>query len=115
MRAKEISARDLRESQADILNQIAYRGVNFIVTRHGKEAAVMISVNEYKLFQEAIEAKEDAIDIAAAEESLAEYKAHGGTPLEQVKEELGINVQGDHLEQRQGRAQKTDRVPPACG
>ena len=48
MNAREISARDLRERQADILNQIAYKkGTQFIVTRHGKEAAAIISMEEF--------------------------------------------------------------------
>lgn len=92
MEAMEISARDLRDQQADVLNRIAFGGAHFIVTRHGKEAAVLISVDEFRLLQETMEALEDAADVADARKALKEVKRKGGKSLKNLANELGIDV-----------------------
>lgn len=92
MDAQEISARDLRERQADVLNQIAFKGAHFIITRHGKEAAALISLDEFHLLQKAMEFIEDELDIADAKKAIKEVKRHGAKPLKQLAKELGINV-----------------------
>ena len=55
METQKISARDLREGQSDVLNQIAFKGAHFIITRHGKEVAVLISLDEFHFLQKAME------------------------------------------------------------
>ncbi|GAB5411665.1 MAG: hypothetical protein ChlgKO_07790 [Chlamydiales bacterium] len=92
MEPMEISARDLRDQQADVLNRIAFGGANFIVTRHGKEAAVLISVDEFRFLQETMEALEDAADVADARKALKEVKRKGGKSLKNLASELGIDV-----------------------
>lgn len=92
MDAKKISARDLRDQQADILNQVAFAGAHYVVTRHGKEAAVLISVDEFRLLQETMEVLEDAADVADAQQALKEVKRKGAKPLKRLAEELGIDV-----------------------
>lgn len=92
MNAQEISARDLRDRLADVLNQIAYKGTNFIVTRHGKEAAALISLDEFHLLQKAMEYLEDESDVADAKKAIKEVKKHGAKPLKQLAKELGIDV-----------------------
>ncbi|MDX8430810.1 MAG: type II toxin-antitoxin system Phd/YefM family antitoxin [Candidatus Algichlamydia australiensis] len=92
MNTREISARDLRDQQADILNRIAFGGAHFIVTRHGKETAVLISIDEFRFLQETMEALEDASDIADARKALNEVKRKGGKSLKRLADELGIDV-----------------------
>lgn len=92
MDAQEISAKDLREQQADVLNQIAYKGTNFIITRHGKEAAVLISLDEFRFLQKAMEYLEDAQDVSDAKKAIKEVKKHGAKPLKKLAKELGIDV-----------------------
>ncbi len=92
MDAQEISARELRERQSEVLNQIAFGGAHFIITRHGKKAAVLISLNEFQLLQKAMEYLEDESDIADARKALKEVKRHGAKPLKQFAKELGIDV-----------------------
>ena len=92
MEAQEISARDLREKQADVLNQIAFGGAHFIITRHGKETAVLISLDEFHLLQKAMEYLEDESDVADAKKAIKEVKRRGAKPLKQLAKELGINV-----------------------
>ena len=92
MKAKEISARDLREKQADVLNQIAFKGAHFIITRHGKETAVIISLDEFQLLKKAMEYLEDESDVADARKAIKEVKRQGAKPLKKLAKELGINV-----------------------
>jgi len=92
MNAEEISARELRENQSDVLNKIAFGGAHFIVTRHGKGAAVLISLNEFELLQKAMEYLEDQSDIEDAKEALELVEREGTKPLEQLAKELDIDV-----------------------
>ena len=92
MKAKEISARDLRERQADVLNQVTYKGAHFIITRHGKETAALISPDEFQLLQRTMEYLEDESDVADAKKAIKEVKRQGAKPLKQLAKELGINV-----------------------
>ena len=92
MDIQKISARELRERQADVLNQIAFMGAHFIVTRHGKESAVLISFKEFQLLQKAMEYLEDESDVADARKAIKEVKRQGAKPLKQLAKELGIDV-----------------------
>lgn len=92
MDAQEISARDLRDRQADVLNQVAYKGTQFIVTRHGKGAAALISLDEFHLLQKAMEYLEDESDVTDAKKAIKEVKEHGAKPLKKLAKELGIDV-----------------------
>ena len=92
METQKISARDLREKQADVLNQIAFKGARFIITRHGKETAVLIPLDEFQLLQKTIEFLEDESDVADARKAIKEVKRQGAKPLKKLAKELGINV-----------------------
>ncbi|MFT4554260.1 MAG: prevent-host-death family protein [Chlamydiales bacterium] len=92
MDVQEISARDLRERQADVLNQIVFKGAHFVITRHGKEAAVLISPDEFLILQKAMEYLEDESDVADAKKAIKEVKRQGSKPLKQLAKELGISV-----------------------
>ena len=92
MDAQEISARELRERQADVLNQIAFGGAHFIVTRHGKKSAVLISLKEFQLLQKAMEYLEDESDVADAQKAIKDVKRQGAKSLKQLAKELGIDV-----------------------
>ncbi|MCB1213073.1 MAG: type II toxin-antitoxin system prevent-host-death family antitoxin [Chlamydiia bacterium] len=93
MNAREISARDLRERQADILNQIAYKkGTQFIVTRHGKEAAAIISMKEFHLLEKVMEELEEEMDISDAKKAIKETRKRGSKSLNQLAKELGVDV-----------------------
>lgn len=59
--SQEISTRELRNQLSDVLGRAMYAGERIGVTRHGKLAAVMISVADL----EALEAFEMAEDVAA--------------------------------------------------
>ena len=92
MDAQVISARDLRDNQAEVLNEVAFKGEHFIVTRHGKETAALITIDEFRLLQETIKTLEDAADVADARQALKEVKRQGAKSLKQLADELGIDV-----------------------
>lgn len=64
----EVSTRDLRTQLSDVLGRASYAGERIGVTRHGKLAAVVISVDDL----EALEAFEMAQDVAAYDAAKAE-------------------------------------------
>ena len=92
MATKKVSARELRDNQGEVLSKIAFGGAHFIVTRHGKETAVLISVDEFRLYQEMIEAFEDEADVTDARQALKEVKSKGSKSLKRLANELGIDV-----------------------
>ncbi|WP_067249063.1 type II toxin-antitoxin system Phd/YefM family antitoxin [Microbacterium resistens] len=64
----EVSTRELRTHLSDILGRAMYAGERIGVTRNGKLAAVVVSIDDL----EALEAFEMAQDIAAYREAKAE-------------------------------------------
>lgn len=71
-----------REHLADVLSQSQERAV--VIERRGQPAAVVISPQQYETMLDALE---DAEDLAAFDESLAEEGP--SVPWEQVKADLG--------------------------
>lgn len=65
--SSEVSTRELRNELSDVLNRTMYAGERIGVTRHGKLAAVVISVSDLEI----LEALEDAQDLAAYREAKA--------------------------------------------
>ncbi len=65
--SEQISTRELRANLSDVLGRAMYAGERIGVTRNGKLAAVVISVEDL----EALETYEDSLDAAA----YAEWKA----------------------------------------
>ena len=71
---EEVSAREVRDHMASILNHVAYGGKRYILTRHGNGVAVMISVDEWKRVELLLEKLEDEKDILDAEAAMARLK-----------------------------------------
>lgn len=94
MCARKISARELREKQSDIFNRVAYGDgdTDIIVTRHGKDSAVLISIKRFELMKKAMEYLEDESDIEDAKKAIEEVKSQGSKPLKQLTKELGLDV-----------------------
>jgi len=79
---KSYSVTEARDQLPSLLDLCSQERV--VITRHGKEVAVLVAPS---LYEEMIDALEDLEDLKLIEESRAE----SGTsiPLEQVKKELG--------------------------
>lgn len=50
---KTISASDLRTNIKDVLNQVAYGHVDYVVEKFGEPAVAMISIEDYGILEEA--------------------------------------------------------------
>lgn len=63
--SREVSAAALRDEMSDVLSRVAFARERVGVTRHGKLAAVLISVEDLVLLEE-LEAARDAAELRAA-------------------------------------------------
>jgi prevent-host-death family protein len=80
-----INTIDAKEQLSDLINQVAHHKERVIFTRRGKEIAVLISMEDFKLLL----ATQDKIDLREATESLKEAREKGPITLEELKEEVG--------------------------
>lgn len=76
---KRLPASKAREKLADILNEVAYGGERVRLHRHGKDIAVVISVEDLERF----EALEDRYDLELMREARKEPGPN--VPWEQLK------------------------------
>lgn len=72
-----------RGNFAEIINKVIYGGERITITKHGKDAVAIVSLDDLNL----LEAIETQIDIKEALEAL---KDPVRIPWEQVKEELDL-------------------------
>lgn len=85
-----ISSKDIRDNLSDILNKVAYKGQKYTLTRSGKDMAVIVSVEEWKIVEKLMQQIEDEENIRDADEAHERYMKDGGIPFDQVKKELGL-------------------------
>ena len=77
-----LTASELREDLADVINKVAYAGEKIVVQRNGKDMAVLISMEDFALLQEL----EDRYDLEAVKKAKKEPGVN--VPWEEVKKEL---------------------------
>jgi prevent-host-death family protein len=82
-----ITTIDAKEQFTDLINRVAHAKERIILTRRGKEIAVLISLEDFALIREA----QDKQDLNDAIDSLKEARHSGTTTLEQLKDEIGIS------------------------
>lgn len=71
-----VTATELKKPSA-ILNRAEYRHERIAVTKHGREVAAVVPIEDARL----LEKLEDILDAADAREALAEAQAHGTISL----------------------------------
>jgi prevent-host-death family protein len=81
-----LNSTDARERMADVLNRVAYAKDRVRITRHGKEVAAVVPIEDLEL----IERLEDEIDIREAEKALREANKKGTIPLGKIRKEFGF-------------------------
>jgi len=81
-----VEATELRQTLSETLNRVAFGGERVAITRHGKDVAVLVPIEDARLLEEL----EDRIDLEDARAALLEAKAHGTVAWVQVKTELGL-------------------------
>jgi len=80
---EQVSLTEAQSSLTDLVNQVSYLGKRISITRHGKPAAVLVSVEE----AEFLERMEDQIDIREADKAALEKGRMSSVDL---KRKLGL-------------------------
>lgn len=78
-----MEASQARTEFSDALNRVAYKGERIVLSRRGKDVAVLVTVEDLALLEE----MEDRMDVEAARKAL---KEKGRIPWEKVKKDLGL-------------------------
>jgi len=81
---EQFSASEARKKFSDVFNLAVYKGP-VLITKGDKKVAV-VNAELLRLLTEKVAAR----DLEAARNALRDYEAKGGTSLEQLKKELGI-------------------------
>lgn len=86
----DISVGEARRDLSTLLNQVAFGRRRFRITRHSKPTAVLISPDEFDLFELLLDRFGDQIDADEVPAAMEEAERDGTIPFEELAEELGI-------------------------
>jgi prevent-host-death family protein len=86
----EITAGEARKEFSTLLSQVAFGRMRFSITRHSTPHAVMISPDEFNLFELLLDRFGDQIDSEEIPAVMEEAEREGAVPFEELAEELGI-------------------------
>ena len=87
-----ISATDVRDDLAEIVNRVAYGGERIVLHRRGKDVAAIVSMDDVARLKEL----EDRQDYADAERALADMKAKGEKPIPWEKAKAALQRKPKH-------------------
>ncbi len=88
-----INTVDAKEQFTDIINRVAHNNERVILTRRGKEIAVIIPIDDLKVLQDS----QDKYDLREAIDALKEARNAGTISIEKLKEEVGYLNRDDTL------------------
>jgi prevent-host-death family protein len=80
-----VTAKQLKESPGTVLGRVQYGNERMVVTRHGKEVAVVVSIEDARL----LERLEDLLDTHDALAAIEEAEREGTISLDQLRTKLG--------------------------
>ena len=75
-----------RDDLSEAVNRVAYGRERICLTRHGKDVACVVSVEEARL----LDLIEDRLDLSDALEALKELREEGSVSWDDLKAELGV-------------------------
>ena len=81
-----VTAKELKEHVADVLGRVQYGHERVAVTRHGKEVAAVVSIEDARL----LEQLEDVLDAHDALASIEEAERLGTIGLDELRRKLGL-------------------------
>jgi len=87
---KKISAKDARDTFSTILNEVAFGHKHYTITRHEKDAVVMLPADEWKVIEKLLQRLEDEDDIHDADAAHERYEKEGGISNEEMNHILGM-------------------------
>lgn len=80
---------DSSQNLADLLTQLE-DGNPIVLEQQGEEVAALITMHDLRLLNRLIEAEEDRVDLADAQEVLAQTQPQDWIALEDLKAELSL-------------------------
>jgi prevent-host-death family protein len=85
-----LSCREIKDHMAEILNRVAYNHKRYKITRHNKDMAIIISIEEWEAIEKILHKLEDEEDICEAEIALKEVEEKGSIPFAEMKKRIGL-------------------------
>jgi prevent-host-death family protein len=89
---------EARARLTELLDDANDRHEHVVITRNGRPAAVVLSSEEYEALAETLEVLDDDDALAALRESEADVRAGRVYSLDEVRRELGLDVDGTELD-----------------
>ena len=86
----KLSSREARLKFSEMINRARYARERTVITSNGKEVAAVVGIDDLKLLETILDEIDYQQDVEAAGAALADYEKHGGTPLEEALERLGL-------------------------
>lgn len=80
-----VTAKQLKECPAEVIGRVQYGHERVAVTRHGKEVAAVVSIEDARL----LERLEEMLDLRDAMAAIAEADAQGTVTLAELRASLG--------------------------
>ena len=87
---KTLPLTEARKDFPNIIDEVSGRHEHVVITKHGKPAAVVMSLEEFESWQETLEILDDPKAMSAIREGLRDVKAGRVRPLEEVLKQLGV-------------------------
>ena len=81
-----VTAKQLKESPAEVLGRVQYGHERVAITRHGKEVAAMVSIEDARL----LDRLEDMLDVHDALAAIEEGEREGTISLDELRQKLGL-------------------------
>ena len=81
-----ITAKQLKDSPAEVLGRVQYGHERVAITRHGKEVAAVVSIEDARL----LERLEGMLDVHDALAAIEEPEREGTISLDELREKLGL-------------------------
>jgi prevent-host-death family protein len=80
-----VTAKELKESASSVLSRAQYGGERIAISRHGKEIAAVVPIEDARL----LDRLEELLDIHDAVAALEEAEREGSISLNELRERLG--------------------------
>ncbi len=86
MTTTSINTADAKEEFSELINRVAHNKERIVLTRRGKEIAVIIPIEDLHLLQ----SLQDKQDLQDAVDALKDARHHGSMTLEDFKEQMSL-------------------------
>ena len=88
--ARTVPFTEARSRLTEILDEVEARHEHVVITRNGRPAAVVLSLEEYEALEETLEILQDDEALRALRESAEDVRAGRTLSLDEVRRDLGL-------------------------